>query len=86
MRCFKCDNFFPPDELDSDKLCYDCANYDPEYNPNDITKFVKLVEATIELMANARHITPQKLKTDLINESTIDKVSYSHKIKNTNNN
>ena len=68
MTCKNCNKEFSPDELDTDGFCFDCANLDLDYNP-DTTDIVKeLLEDTMNSLANARNVSPDKIKTDLVAE------------------
>lgn len=72
QKCISCKNDFSIDDLDLDGLCYDCANNDPDYKPDHTAMVKELVESTIDSLAAAKHISPDKMKTNLVAEHAHD--------------
>lgn len=68
MKCKTCIKDFLLDEIDSDGLCFTCANDDPYYNPDHTTMIKELLENTMNGLAAARHESPNKIKADLVAE------------------
>ena len=71
MNCNQCGKAYTPDGLDSDGLCFECANDDPDYNP-DMTDIVrKFVEEVLHKLADAKDVSVDKLVSDFVAEHVV---------------
>lgn len=68
MTCTTCNKKLSADDLDTDGNCYDCANADPDYNPDNTAMVKELLENSMQTLAAARGVSPSKLKSDLVAE------------------
>jgi len=68
MTCTHCKKSFSPDEIDTDGLCYTCANDDPYYNPDSTAMMKELIENTMNSLAAAKSVSPEKVKSDFVTE------------------
>lgn len=72
ISCFKAMDF---DCIDEDGYCFDCANFDPGYNPNNEAMMKELLENTLNGLAKAKSISLQDIKADFVNEHVVNEVS-----------
>ena len=68
MICTNCKRSFHVNELDTDGFCYDCANYDPDYNPDNTAIVKELVENTMHTLAAAKRESTTKVMSDFVAE------------------
>lgn len=67
MFCIRCGKSYTKDELDSDNICFDCANYDP--HTADMTDVIKkFIEDTMNNLADAKNTTSDQIKNDYVAE------------------
>jgi hypothetical protein len=72
ISCFKPMGF---DFVDEDGYCFDCANFDPDYNPNNEHMMKELLENTLSGLAKVKGSSLLKIKSDFVAEHVINKVN-----------
>lgn len=81
--CSGCRKIVDIDELTQDGMCYKCSNQDIAKEIEDEEVKI-LLQKAIEELAKAKQITPDQLKSDLINESAINQEQLNQPAKKNN--
>lgn len=54
-----------------DGVCFNCANDDPYYDPDHTAAVKEILENAMNNLAAAKHVSPTKVKTDLVAEHAV---------------